>query len=804
MTRTPSTRAQLITRRTYNRPLEDGTFETWAQTIDRCIGHQKWLWERAQRKALTFGQAEELDELRDLLLDRKVGLSGRTLWLGGTEIAKGRELSQFNCAGLVLSTIHDYVDMVWGLLNGVGVGFHPRPGSINGFQKPVKQIIVKRSERTLAQWEAGERGREHNVETWEPLTRTWTISIGDSAAAWAKSIGKLLAGKYPADTLVIDLREIRAAGMRLRGYGWISSGDQTLSVATEAIARIMSRKAGQLLSFANLHDIANWCGTILSTRRSAQIALCDYNTPDWREFAKFKKDYWVTGNNQRSQSNNSLVFWETPTKPQLTEIFQMMLDAGGSEPGFINGVTAKARAPWFAAFNPCFSGDTLIATSEGAFPIEQLVGKTVTLWDGDQWTTVDNFRVTGENQPLLRFTLGDGAEVKVTPYHTMVLEDGTKLEARHVKVGDQLRRTTIAYSGDLATKMQALLTSDARVASVDPAGVADKVYCCTVPTNNLLTTALGVVTGNCVEILLADKGFCNLVNINLGAFKDDPAGLLRATYLISRANYRQTCVDLRDGVLQEAWHQNNNFLRLCGVSLTGQAMRPDLTAYDYRTIKNEAICGANSMAVELDMPRPKNVTCGKPEGTLSKCMDATEGAHTPLAKYIFNNVVFSRHDPLVPLLRAANYTIFDHPSSAGDVVIALPVAWEGVEFTKVGDIEVNVETALDQLEHYKMLMDNFVEQNQSVTISYDPSEVPTIIDWLLANWDHYVGVSFLLRADPTKTAADLGYPYLPQQPVTREQYEGYVATLLPVNLEQDTGEAMLAIEDCSTGACPIR
>lgn len=90
MTKPLSTRAQIIKRRTYNRPTnEEGTkFETWEQTIDRCMQHQKWLWERAQGRSLTYQQAEELEELRQLLLENKVGLSGRTFWLGGTDIAQ--------------------------------------------------------------------------------------------------------------------------------------------------------------------------------------------------------------------------------------------------------------------------------------------------------------------------------------------------------------------------------------------------------------------------------------------------------------------------------------------------------------------------------------------------------------------------------------------------------------------------------------------------------------------------------------------------------------------------------------------
>lgn len=88
--RSPSTRAQIITRRTYNRPLNDeGTkFESWEQTVDRVIDHQGWLWCRAAgAKEVTNVMHNELAVLKSLMMDRKVSMSGRTLWLGGTEIS---------------------------------------------------------------------------------------------------------------------------------------------------------------------------------------------------------------------------------------------------------------------------------------------------------------------------------------------------------------------------------------------------------------------------------------------------------------------------------------------------------------------------------------------------------------------------------------------------------------------------------------------------------------------------------------------------------------------------------------------
>ena len=97
----PSLRAQLITRRTDNRPTDDSgkNFETWEQTVGRVIQHQKWLWERAKGNvALSFEEFDELMQLQQLMLDRKVLTSGRTLWLGGTDVSKKREASQFNCS----------------------------------------------------------------------------------------------------------------------------------------------------------------------------------------------------------------------------------------------------------------------------------------------------------------------------------------------------------------------------------------------------------------------------------------------------------------------------------------------------------------------------------------------------------------------------------------------------------------------------------------------------------------------------------------------------------------------------------
>ena len=668
--RTPSVRASTIIRRTYSRPQDNGSFESWEDIVGRVISHQRWLWQRALGDLpLNTRQEDELEELREVLLTRRGSVSGRTLWLGGTDVAKKREASMFNCAFTKVETVHDVVDSFWLLLQGCGVGFEPVVGTLNGFTAPM-EIEVVRSQRHLLEQK---KGRETNVETYvqENGKTVWTIGVGDSAEAWAKSVGKMLAGKRKADVLRLDFSQIRPAGQRLKGYGWISSGDETFAPAMQRIAEILNNRAGLLLSRIDILDVLNHLGTTLSSRRSAEIALVPFGDPEWVDFAKAKKDFWVHNNFHRQQSNNSVMFKSRPGRDDIAGLFDMMQDAGGSEPGFINMVEGKRRGPWISGVNPC------------------------------------------------------------------------------------------------------------------------------------------------AEILLPNKGFCNLVEINLSRFNGKEAfKLWRTAELLARANYRQTCVNLVDGVLQRAWHENNEFLRLCGVGVTGVAeWEPAGDPAVWRMLRDKVKRAAWGMADELGLPRPKAVTTVKPSGTLSKIMDTTEGVHKPLGRYIFNNVRFSKHDPFVQELIDANYRVFEDPSSPDAVLVTFPVAYPNVALDEVDGKHVNLEPATVQLARYKLLMDNYVDHNCSVTISYSPEEAPEIVDWLHENWDSYVGVSFLYRTDPTKTAKDLGYLYLPQEVVSKEAFDDYVSTLKPLN-GQEMGAQELVREaddyeidtgmECATGACPIR
>jgi len=701
-----SPRAQFVEHRTYLRPAVEGgdVLETPMDALDRQIGHQRYLWENAKAaryKHLLEGngtaieeleaklnfehnaklsgfEEEELDELRILLAERKASLSGRVRWMSGTDVIRERASAAFNCSFTEIKLPADLVDAFWLLLQGCGVGFRPVTGMLTGFARTVEEIEFIPSTRE------GRGGQEKTTSTFDPDTRTWTIVVGDSAKAWAKLVGILTANKYLARKIIIDLSQLRPAGQRLRGYGWISSGWEPLADGMKIIIDVLNAKAGQPLNAVDILDIVNALGTVLSSRRSAQIALLDADHPDAEIFMKAKDGYWPD-RKWRAQSNNSLTFMRDPTYQELRKIFASIWMSG--DPGFYNMKQAKNRAPWAEGTNPCG------------------------------------------------------------------------------------------------------------------------------------------------EIILPSKGFCNLVNILPHRFETEEE-LRRAVHLMARANYRQTLVSMRDGVLQLAWDDNNALLHLCGVSLTGYVQwkhADDPVMLD--KLRSWAREGADSMADEVSQPRAALVTQVQPSGTGSKAMgevgdEVKEGAHNSLSEFIFNWIGTSKHDPLVEKVRRANYKVIDHPSDPSAVLVAWPVAYDRGGLTPVlrtrtkevfdfateafvtetfeEEIWGNLEPAVLQLERYKTLMKHYVDHNCSITVFFDEPEIPSIIDWLLDNWNDFVGVSFLQRTDPTKTAADFGQPYLPQEPVFRSDYEAYVAGLLPIDWSDDNNFDGIDDPDCATGACPVR
>jgi ribonucleotide reductase alpha subunit len=93
-------------------------------------------------------------------------------------------------------------------------------------------------------------------------------------------------------------------------------------------------------------------------------------------------------------------------------------------------------------FNPCVTGDTEILTRDGYKQIESLVGKSVEVWNGFEWSEVTP-KITGYDQQLLSVSFSDGRELNCTPYHKFHVstnyQGGSKIiEAKDLEPGMKL------------------------------------------------------------------------------------------------------------------------------------------------------------------------------------------------------------------------------------------------------------------------------------------------------------------------------------------------------------------------------
>jgi ribonucleoside-diphosphate reductase alpha chain/ribonucleoside-triphosphate reductase len=352
----------------------------------------------------------------------------------------------------------------------------------------------------------------------------------------------------------------------------------------------------------------------------------------------------------------------------------------------------------------------------------------------------------------------------------------------------------------------------------------------------------------CAEILLADRGVCNLTEVNLMAFihydtegnpKVNHEALIRAVELATRIGLRQTNVTLD---LPE-WDKIQKRDRLTGVSLSGimdfeaaLGWRENNTALDdWKTysisaelavLLDDLHFAANQEAIryakEMRVPTPLLVTTIKPSGTISKLPMISSGAHRSRAPYYIRRVRITSSDPLAKVMLDAGYPVYPSVVSGGPTEAQLKTmkpfelaqalqkssTWV-IEFPIKSDTTMRSsdESAISQFGRYLDLQHYWTDHNTSITIEFSPDEVDSLVDMLLEHWDEYVAVSFM----PKDTTA---YPQLPEEPITEEEYYLRAGKLAHINntqiiealkeLERENLMSELIDSDCASGACPVR
>lgn len=278
-----------------------------------------------------------------------------------------------------------------------------------------------------------------------------------------RNIGKLKPSTSNCNFLAVE-DSIESIGNTLANYLTISSygGGTGLNFSSlrpkDAPLKTKGGESSGMLSFLKIFDFAGKRIQTGGQRRSAGICILNIDHPEIFDFINAK-----TKHDQLKQFNISVGIydsflnavekddnWEfkfagrSYGKIKARELWDLILKnmLDHSEPGLINWDNLRKNNTYYFSpiegVNPCFAGETRIITKNGYRQIKDLVGTVETIWDGDNWVECSNFRVTGLNQKMLKITLHDGSELRVTPYHRMILEDGTDKEAEDLQIGEKL------------------------------------------------------------------------------------------------------------------------------------------------------------------------------------------------------------------------------------------------------------------------------------------------------------------------------------------------------------------------------
>ncbi|BEP30167.1 ribonucleoside-triphosphate reductase, adenosylcobalamin-dependent [Helicovermis profundi] len=312
----------------------------------------------------------------------------------------------------------------------------------------------------------------------------------------------------------------------------------------------------------------------------------------------------------------------------------------------------------------------------------------------------------------------------------------------------------------------------------------------------------------CGEILLDNKGLCNLTTLNVYAFvKEDGSldtnGLFKAQRLSARASYRMTTVELEI----PAWDAVQKRDRLLGCSLTGWQdmvnatdMSKEEQADLLRKMRDVAKKEAEMYAMELGGPVPLLVTTVKPEGTLSQLPTVSSGVHYSHSPYYIRRVRISADDPLVKVCEELNYPVF--PEVGQEIETCTTKVVEFPVKSPLGKTKYDV-SAIEQLENYKLFMDNYVDHNCSITIHVRNHEWDEVEEWVWKHWDEVMAVSFL-------SLDDSFYELLPYESISEEEYYEKLNAMQPFipslisKYEKEEIDFDIGNEGCETGACPIR
>jgi ribonucleoside-diphosphate reductase alpha chain len=317
------------------------------------------------------------------------------------------------------------------------------------------------------------------------------------------------------------------------------------------------------------------------------------------------------------------------------------------------------------------------------------------------------------------------------------------------------------------------------------------------PTGKNIIGTIG--TNPCGEIILQSKQFCNLSEVVARADDTEKTLLKKIRLATILGTYQSSLTNFP--YLSKEWKEHCKKECLLGVSITGQwdcpAVRDPKTL---RKLKEEAIRINQIYAQKFGINPSTCITAVKPSGTLSQTVDCSSGMHPRHAQFYIRRVRISATDSLFKMLRDQGVPhkpeVGQPTENATTYVLEFPVK------APAGSIFRDDITAIDQLEHWKMVKTNYTEHNPSVTVSIGEDEWIEVAHWVYKHWDIVGGLSFLPRDNHV-------YQLAPYEAIDEKRYTELAKRLEHIDYSkiityEKTDELDVKKElACTAGVCEI-
>jgi len=268
-------------------------------------------------------------------------------------------------------------------------------------------------------------------------------------------------------------------------------------------------------------------------------------------------------------------------------------------------------------------------------------------------------------------------------------------------------------------------------------------------------------TNPCAEIMLRDQEFCNLSEVVVKSDDDLDTLLDKVETATWIGVIQSTFTDFP--YLREKWKKNCDVERLLGVSLTGVCDNlPILTSDALKALKSRALRISRKAADTLCIQQSKAVTCVKPSGTVSQLVNSASGMHPRYSKYYLRRYRISATDPLYHMMKAQGMKFYPEVGQQNGHVSTY--VCEFAVASPPNNITRKDYGAIEQLELYKRIQQNWCEHNASLTVYVKDTEWLEVGNWVYKNWNIINGVAFL-PYDGGK------YELAPYLEITEEEYK---------------------------------